>query len=56
MATKDFFALVREGDYDEIKEYIINLRDLSAIETALNSDLTLVGLVGGQVRRFRLAR
>ena len=48
----DFFSLVREGDDDEIEEYIRTLRDLTAIENALNLDPTLVGLVGGYVRRF----
>ena len=52
----DFFVLVGEGDPAKIKEYISNLRDLTAIENALNMDPSLVGLVGGQVRRFRLAR
>ena len=56
MATKDFFALVREGDFNKIKEYVQNLRDLTAIENALNLDPTLLRLVGGNVRRFRLAR
>lgn len=56
MATKDFFTLIREGDDSKIKKYISNLRDLTAIENALNLDPTLVGLVGGKVRRFRLAR
>ena len=56
MATKDFFTLIREGDGNKMKEYITNLRDLTAIENALNIDPTLVGQVCGQVRRFRLAR
>ena len=55
MATKDFFALIREGDYSKIQEYVHNLRDLTAIESALDSDPALVGLVGDYVR-FRLAR
>ena len=56
MATKDFFTLISEGDGDQIREYISNLRDLTKIENALNSDPALVRLVGGDVRRFRLAR
>ena len=56
MATKDFFALIREGDVSKIGECILNLRDLAAIESTLNLDSTLVRLVGGYVRRFRLAR
>ena len=55
MATKDLFALIREGDYDKIKEYVQNLRDLTAIENALNLDPTLVG-PGNIVRRFRLSK
>ena len=38
MATKDFFALVREGDFSKIGEYVRNLRDLTTIENALISD------------------
>ena len=55
MATKDLFALIREGDDNKIKEFVENLRDLTAIENALNLDPSLVGLVD-EVRRFRLAR
>ena len=56
MATKDFFALIREGDGSKIYQYITNLRDLTAIENALSLDPSLVGIAGGYVRRFRLAR
>ena len=56
MATKDFFTWVREGDDNKIDEYLSNLRDLTAIESALDSDPALVGLVDEEVRRFRLAR
>ena len=56
MATKDFFALIREGGHSKIEKYVQNLRDLTAIENALNLDPTLVGLVDERVRRFRLAR
>ena len=48
MAT-NFFRLIREGDDGKIAEYIGNLGELAAIETALNSDPTLVSLVGGYV-------
>ena len=48
----DFFTLVKEGNDLKILEYISNLRELSAIENALNSDPSLVGLAGGQVRIF----
>ena len=52
MATEDFFVLVREGDSSKIKEYIYNLRDLIAIENALNSNPTLAGLVNDNVSKF----
>ena len=50
MATKDFFTLIREVDDSKIKIYISNLRDLTAIENAIDLDPSLVDLID-KVRR-----
>ena len=55
MATKDFFTLIREGDNRKIQECVESLRDLTAIDNALNLNPSLVRLVN-EVRRFRQAR
>ena len=56
MATKDFFALVREGDGRKIHEYVENLRDLTAIENALYLDPSLVHHSGWSSKKISFSK
>ena len=44
MATEDLFALLREGNRENIWNHVLNLQDLTAVENAILSDPTLLDL------------